>query len=114
MLENLDVKTLSWKLDSNCCKVAPRKPEVSMGASSASLATTSMSVQSQSTSPSRRYRPLPAHMLENLRSKIKAASYTGTSGRELDVIFERFDKDGSGQLDPDEVRQALRRTMRIT
>merc|ERR1712139_472468 len=45
--------------------------------------------------------------------QIKSASYTGVFGRQLDVVFGRFDKDGSGQLDDDEVRQALRRVLRI-
>lgn len=57
--------------------------------------------------------PLKKAALEALRIKIKSASYTGVFGRQLDVVFGRFDKDGSGQLDDDEVRQALRRVLRI-
>lgn len=53
-------------------------------------------------------------MLSNVRAKIKAASYTGHAGRQLDVLFSRFDRDGSGVLDEDEVRSALRRTLKIT
>jgi len=51
--------------------------------------------------------------LSKLRARIKGAAYTGHSGRQLDVLFGRFDRDGSGQLDEDEVRGALRRTLRI-
>merc|ERR1712050_288785 len=56
---------------------------------------------------------LDSKMVETLRSKIKAAAYTGHVGRQLDVVFSRFDKDGSGQLDDEEVRKTLRRTLRI-
>jgi len=52
-------------------------------------------------------------MLSNVRAKIKAAAYAGHAGRQLDVLFNRFDRDGSGELDEDEVRRALRRTLRI-
>jgi Ca2+-binding EF-hand superfamily protein len=63
----------------------------------------------------RPYRPpISAAALDNLRTQIKKASYTGVFGRQLDVVFGRFDKDGSGQLDDDEVRQALRRVLKIT
>jgi len=51
--------------------------------------------------------------LAKLRATIKGAAYTGASGRQLDVLFGRFDRDGSGQLDEDEVRRALRRTLKI-
>merc|ERR1740138_712560 len=56
---------------------------------------------------------LDAETLNGLRNKIKGAAYTGQSGRQLDVLFGRFDRDGSGQLDEDEVRAALRRTLKI-
>jgi Ca2+-binding EF-hand superfamily protein len=52
-------------------------------------------------------------VLAELRSKIKAAAYTGTHGRQLDVLFGRFDRDRSGVLDEEEVRRALRRACRI-
>lgn len=51
--------------------------------------------------------------LANLRAKIKGAAYTGTKGRTLEVLFSRFDQDESGELDEDEVRRALRRTLKI-
>lgn len=64
--------------------------------------------------PARPYRPpLTKAALEALRIQIKSASYTGAFGRQLDVVFSRFDKDGSGQLEDDEVRQALRRVLKI-
>jgi Ca2+-binding EF-hand superfamily protein len=58
---------------------------------------------------------LAAHtgVLAELRAKIKAAAYVGASGRQLHVLFGRFDRDGSGNLDEDEVRRALRRACRI-
>lgn len=51
--------------------------------------------------------------LGKLRSKIKGAAYTGHAGRQLQVVFARFDKDHSGELDEDELRQAIRRTMKV-
>jgi len=51
--------------------------------------------------------------LNKLRAKIKGAAYTGFSGRQLDIVFARFDKDGSGELEPDEVRSALRRSLHL-
>merc|ERR1719162_108883 len=58
---------------------------------------------------------LAAHtgVLADLRAKIKAAAYTGSHGRQLNVLFGRFDRDGTGNLDEDEVRRALRRACRI-
>lgn len=56
---------------------------------------------------------LSFEVLSNVRAKIKAAAYTGHAGRQLDVVFSRFDTDGSGQLDEDEVRSALRRALKI-
>merc|ERR1719198_1161462 len=57
--------------------------------------------------------PLSAAALDGLRTQIKKASYTGVFGRQLDVVFGRFDRDGSGELNDDEVRQALRRVLKI-
>lgn len=61
----------------------------------------------------RRVPPLDADVLAKLRSRIKSAAYAGHLGVELEALFGRFDKDGSGQLEEEEVRQALRRTLRI-
>merc|ERR1719335_451288 len=56
---------------------------------------------------------LTLDVLKSVRAKIKGAAYTGHSARQLDVVFGRFDRDGSGQLDEDEVRSALRRSLKI-
>ena len=57
--------------------------------------------------------PLKAEALDNIRSKLKSAAYTGPNGQQLDVLFGRFDKDGPGELEEEELRQALRRTLRF-
>merc|ERR1712113_1242708 len=57
--------------------------------------------------------PLTPDRVEKVRSKMKAAAYTGTSGRQLEVVFARFDKGRSGHLEDEEVRRALRGTLRI-
>jgi len=62
----------------------------------------------------RRQKPLELEVLDKIRSKIKSASYTGSGGKQLDTILTRFDSDHSGELEPDEVRRAVRRTLRIT
>jgi Ca2+-binding EF-hand superfamily protein len=63
---------------------------------------------------SRPYRPpLKKAALEEIRNHIKSAAYTGVFGKQLDVIFGRFDKDGSGQLEDNELRQALRACLKI-
>jgi Ca2+-binding EF-hand superfamily protein len=51
--------------------------------------------------------------LRKIQAAIRGASYTGTAGRQIDVVFSRADRDGSGELDEDEVRRVLRRTFRI-
>jgi hypothetical protein len=51
--------------------------------------------------------------LNELRVKIKGSCYTGSQGRQLDVLFERFDRDGSGTLEEHELRNAFRRTLRV-
>jgi len=51
--------------------------------------------------------------LDKLRSTVKGACYTGTGGRQLDVIFSRADRDGSGELDEDEIRKVMRCTLKI-
>lgn len=54
-----------------------------------------------------------AGALGKLRSKLKGASYVGQAGRQLDVVFARFDRDRSGELDEDEIKRAFRRTMKV-
>ncbi|CAJ1388567.1 unnamed protein product [Effrenium voratum] len=63
--------------------------------------------------PRRAAKPLAPEAAQALRSKLKSAAYTGCAGRQLDVVFYRLDKDGSGFLEDDEVRQAIRRCLRI-
>merc|ERR1740121_1596454 len=57
---------------------------------------------------------LDSATLAKVRTKIKAAAYTGSHGRQLDILFMRFDRDGTGNLDEDEVRAVLRRTLKIS
>eukprot|EP00931_Biecheleriopsis_adriatica_P115079 TRINITY_DN90915_c0_g1_i1.p1 TRINITY_DN90915_c0_g1~~TRINITY_DN90915_c0_g1_i1.p1 ORF type:complete len:1762 (-),score=363.66 TRINITY_DN90915_c0_g1_i1:47-5332(-) len=69
-----------------------------------------------STRPVRAAKPPPKlepEVLQKIQSRLKAASYAGTKGRCLETIFKRFDTDGSGRLEADEVRRAMRRTLRI-
>merc|ERR1712151_641136 len=57
---------------------------------------------------------LSADVVDTLRSRMKASSYTGPyGGRSIFTMFSQFDKNGSGQLEVDEVRRALRRVLRI-
>mmetsp|Transcript_72478 Transcript_72478/g.136894 ORF Transcript_72478/g.136894 Transcript_72478/m.136894 type:complete len:650 (+) Transcript_72478:99-2048(+) len=58
-------------------------------------------------------RKLDSQTLDHIRSRIKAAAYTGTASSQLDVVFGRLDKDGSGRLSAEELRIALRRALRI-
>lgn len=51
--------------------------------------------------------------MERARSKMKAAAYAGRKGLRLDLLFQRVDKDRSGYLDEDEVREAFRKVLRI-
>jgi len=52
-------------------------------------------------------------VLAELRSKIRAAAYCGSGGRDMAVTFGRFDRDGSGELDEEEIRVAIRRACKI-
>ncbi|CAK9116920.1 unnamed protein product [Durusdinium trenchii] len=56
---------------------------------------------------------LSNRMLNTIRTKIKTAAYEGPQGHGFDVMFNRFDQDGSGSLTAREVRRALRRSLRI-
>eukprot|EP00929_Paragymnodinium_shiwhaense_P071298 TRINITY_DN36260_c0_g1_i1.p1 TRINITY_DN36260_c0_g1~~TRINITY_DN36260_c0_g1_i1.p1 ORF type:complete len:1212 (+),score=404.48 TRINITY_DN36260_c0_g1_i1:146-3781(+) len=59
--------------------------------------------------------PMPAQteQLEKVRDKIRAAAYVTTGGHQLEAMFRKLDKDGSGELDADELRLAFRRTLKI-
>eukprot|EP00928_Gymnodinium_smaydae_P006788 TRINITY_DN1241_c0_g5_i1.p1 TRINITY_DN1241_c0_g5~~TRINITY_DN1241_c0_g5_i1.p1 ORF type:complete len:477 (-),score=92.93 TRINITY_DN1241_c0_g5_i1:73-1362(-) len=50
---------------------------------------------------------------EQLRARMKAAAYSGLDGRQLRRLFACIDKDGSGTLQLNEVRSAVRHVMRI-
>jgi len=54
-----------------------------------------------------------ASIADNIRSKMKAAAYTGRNGMQLDEIFGRLDRDNSGTLSFDEFTRALRKTLRL-
>jgi len=107
--QHLRAKTVSWNLDLQCSKLA-----VSANCSkdeTRSLLLTLQSKESLNVVP-------PASKLSDeainlVRSRIKAAAYVGPNGQGIDVMFRRFDKDGSGSLDAREVRRALRRSLRI-
>jgi len=51
--------------------------------------------------------------LAKLRSAIRGAAYTGPGARQLEVLFSRCDHDNSGSLSEEELRRALRRTLKI-
>lgn len=74
---------------------------------------TSLTARSAPTPRRPRAPPLKPHVIDSLRSRIKAASYAGHLGREVEAIFNRVDKDGSGQLEGEEIRQVLRRVLRV-
>lgn len=123
MTSDLRCKTSSLKIDEACTKVTPSKElerdctptPISLtprgGARAGDLQLPSLQ-KSSGTTP-RKPPPLEKDVEEKLRSRMKAAAYTGHSGRQLDVVFGRFDVDSSGQLETEEVRRALRRTLRI-
>lgn len=57
--------------------------------------------------------------LAKLRSKIKAAAYTGQSGRQISVLFHRITKDCNhpdleGKMTEEQLHRAVRRTFRVT
>eukprot|EP00931_Biecheleriopsis_adriatica_P009315 TRINITY_DN110394_c0_g1_i1.p1 TRINITY_DN110394_c0_g1~~TRINITY_DN110394_c0_g1_i1.p1 ORF type:complete len:212 (-),score=57.57 TRINITY_DN110394_c0_g1_i1:68-703(-) len=58
--------------------------------------------------------PLEKETVEKIRNNILRAAYIGFQGVDLAVLFSRFDVDGSGELEFDEVKRALRRTLKIS
>eukprot|EP00435_Cladocopium_sp_Y103_P003361 s3235_g1.t1 len=101
--EHLNAKTASWRIDLQCAKLKSSGKETSR--SQASNSKDSLFV---APSPVR----LSKQTLEMLRCKIKTAAYEGPHGQGFDVIFNRYDQDGSGCLSAREVRRALRRSLR--
>eukprot|EP01045_Picozoa_sp_COSAG04_P025492 COSAG04_NODE_3354_length_2900_cov_14.029275_2_plen_771_part_01 len=51
--------------------------------------------------------------LVHLRKKFQAAAYT-SQGVDLDLLFRQYDHDGSGELEFEEFRQAVRKTGRLS
>eukprot|EP00931_Biecheleriopsis_adriatica_P060203 TRINITY_DN36133_c0_g1_i1.p1 TRINITY_DN36133_c0_g1~~TRINITY_DN36133_c0_g1_i1.p1 ORF type:complete len:790 (-),score=159.63 TRINITY_DN36133_c0_g1_i1:46-2415(-) len=102
-------KTAAWKIDEACIRVTAIKGlELDAPPSH-------RNGQAKAGRPPgmRQARPISLEVQDKLRSKIKAAAYTGTQGRQIDVLFSRFDKEGTGELGDEELRRALRRTLRI-
>lgn len=102
--EHLSAKTASWRIDLQCAKLKSSGKETSR--SQASNSKDSLFV---APSPVR----LSKQTLEMIRCKINTAAYEGPHGQGFDVIFNRYDQDGSGCLSAREVRRALRRSLRI-
>jgi len=104
---SLESKSVAWQIDLACAKVALSGPNVGEKPSKA--------VKPPADSVLRVLvpRPLSEAAVNQIRSRIKAAAYTGPNGQGFDEIFGRFDKDGSGALEPEELRSALRRSLRI-
>lgn len=105
--EDLAAKTDAWNLDLRCAKIAQ----------SAGAMNRKELQGEQNPKDSKlafvRARPLQLDAIERLRAKLKSAAYTGAEGVSFDVIFGRFDRDGSGELDVEEVRLAVRRSLKI-
>mmetsp|Transcript_15098 Transcript_15098/g.26426 ORF Transcript_15098/g.26426 Transcript_15098/m.26426 type:complete len:1561 (-) Transcript_15098:132-4814(-) len=56
---------------------------------------------------------LRPEVIQRLRSKIKSAAYASSGDRNMSALFAKMDRDRSGFLDPDELKSALRRVLRI-
>lgn len=128
---DLRCKTAAWKIDEACSRVNPIKgleldnlpspgrkllPPASPGKAWSSPERQASARSADQDSPQSRRNmsmSLDSAAVEAVRSKLKAAAYIGHTGRQLDVVFSRFDKDGTGRLEDTEVRQAVRRTLRI-
>jgi len=115
---DLKFKVEALNIDASCLKVkeVPLESPRSNEAERSELPPTAPATEGpvNTAGPPRRPKQrLSPEVLENVRAKIKGASYTGTAGRQLDVLLRRFDKDGSGELSEDEVRSAMRRSLKI-
>jgi len=104
MVVNLRCKVAAWKIDDSCSRVTPVK----------GLELDSLPVLSKSGDQApKRKKPLEPRVVERVRSKISKAASAGGGGRSLQELFGRFDKDGSGQLEDEELRRALRGSLKI-
>ena len=57
---------------------------------------------------------LSAKKLKLIRNKIRAATYIGTKGRDLRVLFTRLDKDHSGRLSKEEFAHGLKKIVSLS
>eukprot|EP00928_Gymnodinium_smaydae_P001513 TRINITY_DN10550_c0_g1_i3.p1 TRINITY_DN10550_c0_g1~~TRINITY_DN10550_c0_g1_i3.p1 ORF type:complete len:667 (+),score=92.41 TRINITY_DN10550_c0_g1_i3:70-2001(+) len=66
--------------------------------------------------PTRKVAPrqLRPENIEHLRSRLKAAAYMAGGGRQLGIMLRRLDTKRTGVLRPDDLRQILRRTCKVT
>lgn len=55
-----------------------------------------------------------SEVLSKLRSTIRSAAYLGPGGRDMAAAFHRFDRDGNGSLDMEEIRVAIRKACKIS
>lgn len=107
--EELKNKTLAWKIDDTCLRVNTIK----------GLELDALPAPGRAAPKARdlilaaRQRPLPPEKVERLRSKLKVAVWSGSSGQQLEALFGRFDRGGAGQLEEQDLRNALRKTFRI-
>jgi len=61
----------------------------------------------------RRGPPLASEAVAKIKTRIKSAAYTGYGVRQLNALFSRSDRDGSGKLSDDDVKRTFRRILRI-
>ena len=52
--------------------------------------------------------------MKKLRNKLRAATYVGTKGRDLRVLFKRLDKNHSGTLSRNELAHGLKKLVPLT
>lgn len=99
LVEELHCKTLAWKIDEVCSRVTPTK--------GLDLQCGGLSSEKPGEPSQRRPRQslLKPESIDALKSRTTRAA--------LEVVFSRFDREGTGILDDAEVQQALRRTLRI-
>lgn len=108
---DLRSKTAAWKIEEACVRVTAIK-SLELDAAPGIVAGSRGS--SRMGSRARHYGCMTPEVQEKLRTKIKQAAYTGHAGsKQLETIFSRLDKDGSGELDESAVKTALRRVLRI-
>jgi hypothetical protein len=105
LVQRVQAVTNAWKLDRECLTVTPIKGR--------ELDT--LPAKPDKADPNKRKKPLEPRVRERVRSKIQQAAYSDgeRTMEQLQALFDHFDEDGSGQLDDDEVRRALRFKLNI-